>query len=485
LGDSDGVAVLPPNVGRMSPGALWVLAENVPSFNAFYPGFEGLVWQVPGWRELGDHGDRVRLLGAAGEVIDSVSYAATYGTDRSTERRELTAAFADPRDWGGSVDPSGATPGRTNSIRRLMNDLALDSLMIVTPDSTWGSPVTIRGMVSNVGFGRVSEGRVEVFYVCDPDVPGASLFPDIEIGPLEPEHSTVFQRTWPAAPRGTGRISAVLRDDDNSSNNQTSLEFVIRFSQPGIIVSEFLADPPPGGPGEWIEICNMSGVAINLGGARAGDSSGTAALPAAGECMPPGAYWVLAEDASSFRSFYPGFTGELLEVDGWRELNNGGDRIRLIGAAGEIIDSLSYRETVGDKRSLERVELSATFATADDWAASVDPSGATPGRANSVDRQKAGSFRVDVSPNPFYRSRGEVAQIAYRMEIGEQLTLQVYDRTGHRVRMIVADQPAATGAIAWDARDDDGHALPPGPYILLARSDPSGATRKVVVVVGP
>jgi len=487
LGDSDGVAALPPDAGTMIPGAYWVLAENATAFGSFYPGFDGVLREIPGWRELSDRGDRIRLLGAAGEVIDSVSYRITYGRNRSTERREISTSVAGPRDWGGSVDPTGATPGRANSIRRLPDDLAIDSLRIVTPDPIWGEDVVIGGVLTNAGFESVSGAGITLYYSCDAAGLGEAvqISPHFKIEQMEPGRSVSFGHTWPSAPAGRGRVWAALTADDDSTNNNASVDLSVRHTQPLIVVSEYLANPTPGGPGEWIEICNQAEFAINLDGTLVGDSSGAATLPAISECMPPGAFWVLAESASSFRAFYPAFSEVLLEVAGWRELNNGGDRIRLLGAAGEIIDSLSYRDISGDNRSLERVELSATFAAAGDWAASVDPAGATPGRANSVDRRRAGSFQVTVSPNPIYRSTGEAAQISYRLEVGEQLTLAVFDRAGRRVKTIVDAQPAATGSLTWDGTDDGGGALRPGPYVLLARSDPAGAVRKIVVVIGP
>jgi hypothetical protein len=487
VGDSDGVAVLPPDAGMMGPGVYWVLVENATAFGSFYHGFAGVLWEIPGWRELSDRGDRIRLLGAAGEVIDSVSYRIAYGLNRSTERREISISVAGPRDWGGSVDPTGATPGRANSIRRLSDDLAIDSLRIVTPDPAWGEGVVIGGVVTNAGFESVSGAAIALYYSCDTGQ-AAALVPiarPLQMKPLEPGLSVPFEHAWPSAPPGCGRVWAALSADDDSMNNKASVDLSVRHTQPLIVVSEYLANPTSGGPGEWVEISNQAEFAINLAGARLGDSSGAAVLPAISECMPPGAFWILAENASSFRAFYPAFSEVFLEVAGWRELNNGGDRIRLLGAAGEIIDSLSYRDVSGDNRSRERTELSAAFAAAGDWAASVDPAGATPGRANSVDRRRAGSFQVAVSPNPIYRSTGEAAQISYRLEVGEQLTLAVFDRAGRRVKTIVDAQPAATGSLTWDGTDDGGRALRPGPYVLLARSDPAGAVRKIVVVVGP
>jgi hypothetical protein len=157
----------------------------------------------------------------------------------------------------------------------------------------------------------------------------------------------------------------------------------------------------------------------------------------------------------------------------------------LIGAGGEIIDSLSYSDVYDDNRSAERLSLSPTLGGPDDWTGSIDPLGATPGRANSVNRESAGKFQVSVSPNPFYLSRADVALIEYRLEVGERLTLQIFNRSGQLVKTIADETPSGTGSMTWDGTDDDGMPLRPGPYVLLGRSDPRGDVVKKVIVVGP
>src|SRR3989304_1321730 len=138
---------------------------------------------------------------------------------------------------------------------------------------------------------------------------------------------------------------------------------------------------------------------LNLTSTKLGDSSDVSVMVPFITLIPPGVFLVLCESETAFRNFYPDFSGDLAQVSPWRELNNNGDRIRLVGAAGEIIDSMSFRSVYDANHSVERLELSAAFAGADDWAESVDSSGATPGRENSAKGALAGPFRVNVTPN--------------------------------------------------------------------------------------
>ncbi|MBI3872742.1 MAG: lamin tail domain-containing protein [candidate division Zixibacteria bacterium] len=482
LGDSDGLANLSPGAGGIDPGEFWVLTQSADDFRSYYPGFSGTVFELPGWRSLNNSGDQIRLLGAVGEIIDSLSYRVAYGNNYSSERRELSANFADARDWGQSRDPSGATPGKPNSIDRPQNDLAIDWILIGTSPA-WHTPMTVHARVTNVGFGSVGGTHLDLYYDYGKTEP--RLIHTWNLETLPPERTTEAEYVWLDALPGQGRLTARLSSDEDSSNNINGVSFAVKHTDPLIIVSEFLANPTGVGPGEWVEISNQADFAINLEGVQIGDSTGTTLLPVGAGLMPQGAFWVLAQSAAAFRSFYPSFTGTLLDVPAWRELNNSGDRIRLIGAAGEIIDSVSYRDSYGDNHSRERLSLGPELADSADWAESVDPSGATPGRANSVSRDAAGPFAVQIFPNPVFRGAGEVAQISFTMQIGEKLTLEVFDRSGRLVRTITDEEPAATGALTWDTTDNNGASLRPGPYVLLARSKPSGAVRKAVIVVAP
>lgn len=482
LGDKDGFATLPSSQIVMNPGEFRILAQDADLFRLHYGGFGGDVIVVPGWRSLNDGGDQIRLLGAADEIIDSLTFGARAVQNRSLERRQLLPEFVDSRDWGDCTHPIGATPGAVNSIRRFTNDLSLDSVRFDRNPLAWPELLTGRIWVKNRGFESVVVRRVRVFDVTPPTEtaylgidrlvePVATAHIEFSIGPLSPGRHT---------------LQFTLDDDETPGNNHYTAPVIVAHTSPFMIITEYLADPTPAGPGEWVEIYNASEIPITLSGCTIGDSTASAALPVAPSTMlNPGSFVVLGQSRPLFESWYSGFAGTFIEISGWRELNNGGDKIRLRGSLGEFIDSLTYTQTHGSNRSSERLTLTPTLSMSSDWTMSVHPSGATPGGPNSVRADGLGPLRVEFTPNPVFRRLGQSARIEYQLDLGQRLTIKVYDRAGRLVRTIIDDAPSATGFIEWNGTDDNGRDLSPGPYILFARSAPAGNTKKVAVILAP
>ncbi|MFO7607874.1 MAG: FlgD immunoglobulin-like domain containing protein [Candidatus Krumholzibacteriia bacterium] len=77
----------------------------------------------------------------------------------------------------------------------------------------------------------------------------------------------------------------------------------------------------------------------------------------------------------------------------------------------------------------------------------------------------AGSFAVTVRPNPF----NPATTIAWTAAAAGHLTVKVFDVRGRLVRVLHDGPAAATGAVAWDGRDDGGAAASSGVYFYELR----------------
>src|SRR5690606_17658959 len=102
----------------------------------------------------------------------------------------------------------------------------------------------------------------------------------------------------------------------------------------------------------------------------------------------PGHYVILCADAivSQFKNY-----GPVVGCSNFPTLNNSGDALTLRNPASITIDSVHYRSDWyrdGDKAeggwSLERIDPANFCAGSENWMASEDPAGGTPGRQNAV-----------------------------------------------------------------------------------------------------
>ena len=189
-------------------------------------------------------------------------------------------------------------------------------------------------------------------------------------------------------------LSASNIEDQNNNVSGTLQESFVYFIPQtpvakDVIINEFMADPTPpvGQPdAEYIELYNNSNKSFDLSGWTISDASSTVSLP--GYPLLAGEYAVIidSDDSSLFSN-----VNNLVLVNSLPALNNGGDNIVLTDGQSLVIDSLSYETSwYGDPNkssggySLELINPNAICGGANNWKASEDPSGGTPGVQNSV-----------------------------------------------------------------------------------------------------
>lgn len=107
--------------------------------------------------------------------------------------------------------------------------------------------------------------------------------------------------------------------------------------RPRIGVSEIMYHPPEGDSGEFLELVNLEGVAVDLSGLKV-TKAVTYTAPQ-DTVLPPGGHLVLVRDAQAFAKKYPG-----VAIGGsfQGKLDNNGETIRLTGADG-LLEEFEYR----------------------------------------------------------------------------------------------------------------------------------------------
>ena len=160
-----------------------------------------------------------------------------------------------------------------------------------------------------------------------------------------------------------------------------------------LIISEIFADETPqiGLPlSEYIELYNRSPTkTLSLRGVRLGKGGSTAVavLPDTARLLP-GQYAVVC---GSTRTLQFATYGKVYGPTNFPALNNGGDQLILRGRDGRTLFEVTYSDTWyrdAQKKnggwSLEMIDTNSYCGGAENWTASTDPTGGTPGRANAV-----------------------------------------------------------------------------------------------------
>jgi hypothetical protein len=157
-----------------------------------------------------------------------------------------------------------------------------------------------------------------------------------------------------------------------------------------VVIDEILADPTPvrGLPNaEFIEVRNTSGAPLNLQGLRVTTSSSTSGLLPS-YSLPADSFVVITSttNAPLFTSF-----GRVLAVTSFPGLDNTGATVSLL-SQGVTIHSVTYNVGWYNNAvksdggwSLEMIDTRNPCSGGENWKASSDPRGGTPGTKNSVD----------------------------------------------------------------------------------------------------
>ena len=133
-----------------------------------------------------------------------------------------------------------------------------------------------------------------------------------------------------AYPDGSGEFYSSVVGSQDATNNPTR--------ETGIVMTELMVEPPSSQrDGEYIELYNNSGSAINLEGWRI-DEGVRYAFPG-GTSLAPGEYLVVASNPEYTRQAHPGarVVGPFTD-----NLSNSGECVRLIDSWGNLADEVHY-----------------------------------------------------------------------------------------------------------------------------------------------
>jgi len=335
-------------------------------------------------------GKTLQLLDSVGGILDSVSYLPTWYQDNTKDNGGWTIEKINPGDtcslpsanWIASNDPSGGTPGRTNSVLNLTPPTtppAVASVLI-----TGASQVKIcftqkmDGItVNQIGNYAITNGlTVQTATLQAPDYTCVVLdfASPILVDVL---YQVTISNVRNCLQAGPFQLNTLFINNSPAKRNE-------------VVVNEIFADPSPiiGLPNaEYVELFNRSPRALDISGWEFDEGSSTNTLlhPLV---LLPDSFVILTLQGNE--SLFTGM-GPVMGMSAF-SLTNGGELLTLRDTSGRIIDAVAYTDKWykdaikdGGGWALERIDRNDTCSTQENWTSSTDLSGGTPGRMNSVD----------------------------------------------------------------------------------------------------
>ncbi|MBL4658373.1 MAG: lamin tail domain-containing protein, partial [Flavobacteriales bacterium] len=334
----------------------------------------GDVMGISGFSALTNGGDSLTLLDNGGSVIDIVAYEDTWYNDLTKDDGGWSIELINPNlpcsygnNWTASKSFFGGTPGFKNSAFDTLPDTLAPSLSSALALSTTQIRLTFSESMDSLTVAFSIYTITPAIAVSSVQVSTSDITKvDLTLGAAL-DTGTVY----------TVKVSTVSDCSGNSIGANDTAQFLISYDigRYDILITEIFADPTPsiGLPEfEYVEYYNNSSNAFNFFNES---------------IFFPGEYIIRCSEAAG-PSFEP--YGKVLTKSDFGTLSNAGDTWTLL-FGGEIVHSVTYSDTWyddSDKKdggwSLEIIDVNNPCEEENNWRASVDPSGGTPGKENSI-----------------------------------------------------------------------------------------------------
>jgi hypothetical protein len=447
--------------------------------------------------ELKNSGNMLTLTNETGKVIHAVHYEDSWYDDHFRENGGWSLELIDPQNpcggsdnWRASIDQSGGTPGRQNSIMSSNIDDRAPSVSFLSIPSNNSLTIHFDEPMDSISLAKPSAFQVER----DGEPGNSFAIPYISkpLAPLYDEVTLTFDEEFEENMWYSLTVNDTITD---CSGNQVLLGSNYRFALPyddlstGIIINEILYDPYAYSA-EFIEIYNRTDTAFHLKDLMlvtldnvTGSIDKTSDITETQRLFMPGEFLVLTDNPQAVRKEY--FTPNpkaFIKMSDFPSLANSGGTIALATQSGQIIDRLQYSDDLHFALlhttkgvSLERVNPGKATNEPGNWHSASQSCGfATPGYINSqfMNPGKGADETITVRPKTFSPDNdgyNDQLTIIYKhAEPGGLLTIRIFSSNGYPVKFLTGNYLAGTeNTFIWDGITDDGGKAPAGVYIVL------------------
>ncbi len=442
---------------------------------------------VTSFPSLDNESDQLFLRAANGTIIHAVQYSSSWYQNELKRDGGWTLEMIDTRNpcagssnWRASVDPSGGTPGRKNSIDGTNNDQAapslqrtytLNNLNIV---AVFDEPVD-SFVAANLSNYSISNGLTIAQAVVLPP-----LFDKVQLTLSVPlQLQTVYELTASSITDCKGNVM--------TTPNKAKAGLPEDLLSPDMVINEILFNPRSNA-NDYIELYNKSNKifdASQLYVANRNTSNAianTRQLSAGPWLVFPDEYIVVTTDLASLQREYLVKNPQwVFTVSSLPSMPDDKGIAILLNQQGNVADEVSYDRRWHfklidneDGVSLERIDPDGPSQDAGNWTSAASTAGyGTPTYKNSQYKLIQDiNATIEVSPkvfSPDNDGRDDIASIQYKMtETGYIANITIFDAGGRPVRNLVRNgNLGLEGYWNWDGLGDKGQKLPVGSYVVF------------------
>lgn len=478
--DGASAAILP-SFNLLPDSFVIVCASNaVTAFTSY-----GSVLGVADFPAMNIGGALIILQSSTNKTIHAVQYeAATYKNELKKEGG-WTLEIIDPKNpctginnWNASVDVSGGTPGRKNSIDAINKDEASPKLLRAFAVDSSAVTLVFDEPVDSM------KAAVITNYIFDKELSAVNAYADL---PLFNKVTITLNHPLMAGTIYTVTVNGISDCSQNSIGAKNSSNFGMPRDAGNLdlVVNEILFDPFPMGI-EFVEIYNRSSKIIELNKvfiANRNNSnviSNIKQLTAENILLFPAEFMVLSEDQNAIKNQYITTTPDaFLNLKSMPAFPNENGNVIVLNNQGNIVDEVIYSEkwhfpllhnTKGV--SLERIDYNGPSVQSNFHSAATSAGYATPGYKNSQYKSdKEAEAQVSITPeifSPDNDGTDDFATVNYHFPSpGYMANITIFDATGRPVRYLQKNSLSGIkGYYRWDGLDDKNRKLPQGIYII-------------------
>ncbi len=483
IGDATGQSGPMPNF-TLQPDSFVIVctASAVAAMSAF-----GTTISVTSFPSLDNDGDQLFLKAAIQKTIHAVSYTSGWYQNElkkdggwTLEMMDTKNPCAGSNNWKASINTTGGTAGKKNSVDGVNNDTAAPQLKrAFTMDNTT-IVVVYDEPVDSLSGATLANYSVDGGLMLVSATAIAPLFNQVQLKTNNPlAANTVYTVT-------AGNVKD-CKNNNIGAANKARVGLPADAASGEWIINEILFNPRPNAY-DFIEFYNNSNKIFDASKLYIANRNSSGAISSIKVLSTtplyifPGDYLVETDDADNLSLQYLVKNREnVVTISSPPSFSDDEGDVIALNFQGNIVDEVKYKDDwhfklIDNKEgvSLERIDPKGPSQNETNWHSAASTAGyGTPTYKNSQYKLlNTITAKIDISPkvfSPDNDGRDDIATIQYEVtEPGYIANIIIYDAGGRAVRNLVRNGTLGLkGYWNWDGLDDKGNKLPVGVYILF------------------